>query len=343
MAAVPPPEVSYRALLPNAVVETGALSNLQLEAVLYAGQQFETILPDGKRSGFFLGDGTGVGKGRTISGIVYDHYCAHAAEHGEGLWQPVPIDPAKVEADGPTLKRAKMEHGSSNLSAKPPHCTKLSGKRKFRALWVSTAWDLHADAIRDLNAICCAGETKTKKQANDKLDQSRLPFKIHALREVSNENPAARTAAKLEGLFRDSGGHGILFCTYSLLVTRSTQVMNWLSGPSPLDGGAFRGCLVFDEAHKAKNLYSSKHSTAKATKTGRVVADLQAQLPLGRVVYASATGAGKLQQMGYMDRLGLWGPGTPFPAFNGSGGFMDLESGGLSAAELVAMELKVRY
>jgi hypothetical protein len=46
--------------------------------------------------------------------------------------------------------------------------------------------------------------------------------------------------------------------------------------------------------------------------------------------------------MGYMDRLGLWGPGTPFPAFNGSKGFMDLEAGGLSAAELVAMELKVR-
>jgi hypothetical protein len=61
MSAVPPPEISYRALLPMPVVDTGALSNLQLEAVLYAGQQFETILPDGKRSGFFLGDGTGVG------------------------------------------------------------------------------------------------------------------------------------------------------------------------------------------------------------------------------------------------------------------------------------------
>jgi hypothetical protein len=101
-------------------------------------------------------------KGRTVSGIIYDHYCAYAAEHGEGLWQPIPIDPGKAvgNANGPSLKRAKMEHGTTDLPIKPPHCTKLGGKRKFRALWVSTAWDLHADAIRDLNAICCAGEEK---------------------------------------------------------------------------------------------------------------------------------------------------------------------------------------
>ena len=61
MAAIPPPEITYRSRIPADVVESGALSNLQLEAVLYAGQQFMTMLPDNKRAGFFLGDGTGVG------------------------------------------------------------------------------------------------------------------------------------------------------------------------------------------------------------------------------------------------------------------------------------------
>ena len=42
------------------------VSALQLESVLYAGQQ-HAIVRNGKRLGFFLGDGTGVGKGRQVS------------------------------------------------------------------------------------------------------------------------------------------------------------------------------------------------------------------------------------------------------------------------------------
>ncbi len=41
--------------------------------------------------------------------------------------------------------------------------------------------------------------------------------------------------------------------------------------------------------------------------------DLQALLPLARVVYSSATGVTSPRDMGYMTRLGLWGPGTYFP------------------------------
>lgn len=43
---------------------------------MYAGDQFQCLTPGGLRQGFFLGDGTGVGKGRTISGIIYDYYCS---------------------------------------------------------------------------------------------------------------------------------------------------------------------------------------------------------------------------------------------------------------------------
>ena len=41
----------------------------------------------------------------------------------------------------------------------------------------------------------------------------------------------------------------------------------------------------------------------------------QADCPSARVVYCSATGASSLQNMGYMQRLGLWGAATPFADF----------------------------
>ncbi len=74
MAAVRPPIVTYRPTLPPWVVEEGALSDIQLERVIYAGQRHEQRLPDGARCGFFVGDGTGLGKGRALAAIVFDNW-----------------------------------------------------------------------------------------------------------------------------------------------------------------------------------------------------------------------------------------------------------------------------
>jgi len=46
------------------------LSAIQLETVMYAGQRHGQLLPNGQRAGYFIGDGTGVGKGRQIAGTV---------------------------------------------------------------------------------------------------------------------------------------------------------------------------------------------------------------------------------------------------------------------------------
>ena len=73
MAAVSMPKATYRPSLPENVIKNN-LSDAQLVTVTYAGQAHGQKLPDGRRKGFFVGDGTGVGKGRQIAGIILDNF-----------------------------------------------------------------------------------------------------------------------------------------------------------------------------------------------------------------------------------------------------------------------------
>lgn len=52
------------------------------------------------------------------------------------------------------------------------------------------------------------------------------------------------------------------------------------------------------------------------------------------------TGASEPRNMGYMERLGLWGEGSAFPQFSD---FLDvIGSRGVGALEMVAMDMKAR-
>lgn len=91
MSSILPPLPSYRPMLPPRAVS--ALSEAQLETVIYAGQAFARDLPgrfvpnqagtlltpdtDGHiyRLGFMVGDGTGVGKGQQIAACILDRWC----------------------------------------------------------------------------------------------------------------------------------------------------------------------------------------------------------------------------------------------------------------------------
>ena len=75
MASVDPIDATYTPNLPQKVIESGALSSAQIEAIIYSGQAHEQHLPSGERRGFFIGDGTGVGKGRSPDGKCCSWAC----------------------------------------------------------------------------------------------------------------------------------------------------------------------------------------------------------------------------------------------------------------------------
>lgn len=73
LSSVPPPDITYTLSIPEDTIKDGLLSALQLEAITYACQQHEVILQNSQRAGFLIGDGAGVGKGRTVAGIILEN------------------------------------------------------------------------------------------------------------------------------------------------------------------------------------------------------------------------------------------------------------------------------
>ncbi|XP_031633678.1 protein strawberry notch isoform X2 [Contarinia nasturtii] len=265
LSSVEPTDVTYKLAIPNEpTIDSGLLSALQLESITYASQAHEQLLPDGSRAGFLIGDGAGVGKGRTIAGIIFENY--------------------------------------------------LRGRKK--AIWISVSNDLKYDAERDLRDIGASN------------------IEVHPLNKFKY--------AKINSTVNNNVKKGVIFSTYSALISESTgnnnkyksrlkQLLQWC-------GSDFDGCIVFDECHKAKNLCPT--GSSKPTKTGLTALELQNRLPKARVVYASATGASEPRNMAYMVRLGLWGQGTPFATFNEF--ITAVEKRGVGAMEIVAMDMKLR-
>lgn len=74
LSSVSPPDVKYQISIPEYLIDMGHISALQLEAVIYACQMHERRMPSGERYGYLIGDGAGVGKGRTVACIIFENY-----------------------------------------------------------------------------------------------------------------------------------------------------------------------------------------------------------------------------------------------------------------------------
>ena len=264
MASVQAPAVKYKPKLDQKFIDSGNVSDVQTEAVIYAGAAHEQILPNGQRKGLADGDGTGVGKGRTIAAIIRDN------------WN--------------------------------------QGRKK--AVWISQNAPLEQDAKRDIN-------------------------------DIGWEKPPVISTARIRLQQDIKDKEGILYTTYNTLAQkekqsksgekknrsdlkrRIDQIVSWL-------GEDFDGVVAFDEAHNMGNAIDM--GSRKASKKALAGVELQERLPNARVVYVSATGATKLENLSYMTRLGLWGEGTQF---RDNIRFIEsLSDGGIAAMEYVARDLK---
>ncbi|XP_050873027.1 protein FORGETTER 1 isoform X1 [Lathyrus oleraceus] len=89
LAAVQPPDPTYDPKTKDILESSKALSCLQIETLVYACQRHLQHLPGGARAGFFIGDGAGVGKGRTIAGLIWENW-----HHGrrKALWISIGSD-----------------------------------------------------------------------------------------------------------------------------------------------------------------------------------------------------------------------------------------------------------
>ena len=101
MGSIAAPKPDHVPMLPGRLVERELLSDAQLETLIYAGAAFGRDLPGrfaptdegcelepcdegaAYRCGYFLGDGTGAGKGRQVAGIILDQWLRGNRRH---LW-----------------------------------------------------------------------------------------------------------------------------------------------------------------------------------------------------------------------------------------------------------------
>ena len=280
MASVEPPDVYYEPSLPEPLL-TGrrgeprkgywgahaecALSGAQLETVVYSGQRHALFNQEGSRLGFFVGDGTGVGKGRQIASVILDNMC----------------------------------------------------QGRLRSIWVTISTALLHDSKRDFK------------------DLGRPDVNVYPLHKLGY------------GELEEDIVDGVMFCTYQSLISKNKhgesridQIVDWAAEATPdNDPEQFDGCLCFDEAHRAKNLAPTDKGKG-GTRTGKLVLEIQQRLPNARVLYVSATAAADVRDLAYMERLGLWGKGTPFPDFMHF--TKEIDNAGVGAMELLAMDMKAR-
>ncbi|BAZ71007.1 hypothetical protein NIES4106_58040 (plasmid) [Fischerella sp. NIES-4106] len=264
-----------------------------------------------------------------VNGRVYSKHGTHIHTRITVIDKVPATNPNDVSCIRHTVELAELATLIEQLPSRPlwerPHLVAQTGAGKGRqiagilldnwcqgrrkAIWVSKSSALIEDARRDWCAL--GGNQKhIIDLSNIKLGNP-IPF-----------------------------SEGILFITYSTLrsqkggKSRLKQIIDWA-------GKDFEGVIAFDECHAMGNAMAQEGTLGlvKASQQGIVGLRLQNALPLARVTYISATGATKVSNLSYANRLGLWQTGD-FPFTSREDFVESISVGGIAAMEVVARDLK---
>jgi hypothetical protein len=111
LALMPLPATSTKLLLPRQTM-LAHLSRDQLLAVALCLEKHSTVMTTGKRCGFLLGDGTGVGKTRTAGAVIFSYVLSHVLRYERAppcLWVSANMDLM------PAAQRELAEIGAGRL------------------------------------------------------------------------------------------------------------------------------------------------------------------------------------------------------------------------------------
>lgn len=346
MAAVDPVDPTYTPNLPKEVITEGLLSLPQLEVVVYAGQAHEQFLRNGDRRGFFIGDGTGVGKGREIAGIIFDNWRQGRKKHVWLSEKPSLFKAAQDDYEGVTGTKDPLFY----MPAAGEKITQKTGIifLPYSTLRVGMATSVAANANRttlsqaQLTQVYPAGSAVMLSSDrigelvtwSEKNHSAKITYRGATLVVRFDEIIAVKPLGVVgSGGFRQGWGH----ISHAPQTKKSEkkeqaridQLGEWL-------GPEFDGVIAFDESHNLGNTgIGSKKDASQQALAGLA---LQERFPKARIVYVSATGATEINNLTYAQRLGMWGDGTPFAGPNEFIG--SISKGGVAALELVSQNLK---
>ncbi|HEX7007384.1 MAG TPA: strawberry notch family protein [Alphaproteobacteria bacterium] len=324
-----PPAPTYQPRIPKALIAQGALSLAQLEAVVYAGQAHEKMLPAGegetpRRRGFFIGDGTGVGKGREVAGIILDNW-------NQGRTKAIWISEKKT-----LLNDAKRDW--SGLGQDPRLIFDIgkvkAGERitAARGILFST-YDTLKGGLTDQKSAVTGKFVKGQRVRFNLPETGEREGVIAATNPVGpRRDPRYRVRVGDETIEVPVDALTALDETPKI-ATRVQQIVDWV-------GSDFDGVIAFDESHNMANAVATKGARGMKDAAEKALAGLELQrlLPNARVVYVSATGATEVSNLAYAERLGLWGRGTPFATMEDF--ITKVSQGGIAAMELIARDMK---
>ncbi len=314
-AVLPPPfdEENDYLCLPESSLS--GLSSPQIEACFLAAARFRTFLPSGKRAGFFLGDGTGCGKGRVVAASLLHLWNLGQRRH---VWVSVSADliqDAKRDLDDvgaghiPILDMKSVPVGTTIDEYRGNAIGK--GKKVSSEPWKGEGIVFVTYALLAL----------TKQHASSRGTSRETSSASKEQEQEENENAIDVEEIKSSSSEEEEEDHDWL----SIEGSRAGQLVEFL-------GRQGCGLICFDEAHKAKR--------GESTNTGLRVQLLQDLCPHTCVVYSSATGAGDLSDLAYASRLGLWGKGTAFRSFTDF--VLEVHASGPAGLEAVCLEMKAR-